>query len=194
MDFRTVGPPPAYQPRALQSQPLQNIAIMMIMSSEVRSAQTNTPIFIITKAAAPGSMSKKSLVTLIRPSTSQTMGTIRFKSLETSIKLTVNGQSTRLKEDGVVSFRYSFIPTSNPGAKWWWTEDGGELKLTDGKKGGQTIATVSGNLLACEQSIGLTEAAVDEVVVSAVAAFTKNGRDKEDEGIIGEVLGGVLGV
>lgn len=122
------------------------------------------------------------------------MGTVRFTSLSSSIELSINGATTKLKEDGMVSFRYYFHPTCAPGVKWWWSEDGGDLKLTDSKNGkGRTIATVSGSLLACEQSPDMTEAVVDEVVVSAVAAFEKNKRRDGEDDVVEGVLGAVFG-
>ena len=120
------------------------------------------------------------------------MGTVHFASLSESIEITVNGRGTKLKEAGLISFRYCFHPTFDPGLEWYWSEKKGDLRLTDGKDG-PTIATISRNLLACEQGLGLTEAIVDEIVVSAVAAVRKSGKKKEDGEVAGEILSAVLG-
>ena len=167
---------------------------MMLMDGEVRSAASNTTIFGIVKGAAQGSISKRSLVTIIRPSTGQVMGSVRFKSFESSIDIMTNGRETRLKEDGIINFRYSFPPSSLQNVTWFWAESkGGELKLTDAKNSGQTLATISRSILVVEQHLGLSEAVVDEIVVSALAIAEKKRRSGKDAEVVGEVLGGVFG-
>ena len=93
----------------------------------------------------------------------------------------------------MVRFRYRFLPTSVPGVEWWWAEKGKELKLTDAKDGGQLLATVSGTMIICEQNLGLPEGIVDEIVVSAVAAMVKKGKDKEGLEAAGELVGALAG-
>ena len=66
------------------------------------------------------------------------------------------------------------------------------MRLKDGKDG-PVIAIVSGNILACEQDLGLTSEMVDEIVVSAVAALRKNGKMKKENEVAGEVISAVLG-
>ena len=121
------------------------------------------------------------------------MGTVRFSSMSESLEITTNGLTRKLKEDGTFTFRYYMHPTTVPGATWWWSEDGKDLKLTDGDKKGPTLARISGSLLSVEQGFGFGEAIVDEIVISAVAASRKNGRFKTESEVAGEVIGAVFG-
>ncbi|KAK3726098.1 hypothetical protein LTR37_000246 [Vermiconidia calcicola] len=123
---------------------------------DVRNAQSSIPIFTIDKSVAPGSFSRGSLVTLIRANSGLPLGTIRFRSLEEHIELTVNGRQTRMKEDG------------------------------------QRIATIKDNVLFCED-IGLTEAAVDEIVLSAVAMIIKSRKVRTESDAVGEVVSALAG-
>lgn len=193
MQFQPPPGPPPHMRAAPPVMPIGSIPMMMITSTEVRSAQTNTPIFAISKSSARASLSGKSFLTLVRPVTGQMLGTIRYHStLSESIELTVNGRITKLKQDSSFNFRYYFHPTFDPRLQWWWSEKKGDLRLKDGKDG-PVIAIVSGNILACEQDLGLTSEMVDEIVVSAVAALRKNGKMKEENEVAGEVISAVLG-
>lgn len=189
------GPPPHTRqpPPTPSTMPIGNIPMMMISSKEVRSAQTNMPLFEIHKTSEPWSLSSKSVLTLVRPGSRQLFGTIRYHSkLSESIEITVNGRITKLKEDGTFNFRYYFHPNFDQGLQWFWSEKKGDLRLTDGKDG-PIIATISGNLLAIEQGLGLTSEIVDEIVVSAVAALKKNGKIKEEGEVVGEIASALLG-
>lgn len=116
------------------------------------------------------------------------MGTIRFSSLSESVEITVNGRAAKLKEDGHLHFRYAFHPTFDPGLQWFWSEKKGDIKLRDGKDG-PLIATISGNMLACEQGLGLTAASIDEIVVTGIAVLKKYGKMQEAIEIAGAVAG-----
>lgn len=184
------------QQQEIPQQPFTSIPWLLITETDVRSSQTQRPIFRIDKSAAPGSKSKKSLLTLGRSDTGVILGTVRFRSMESYMELSVNSQTAKIKEDGLISFRYYFQPTFASDSKWYWADnDDGGLKLSDGKKG-STIASVNSNILVVEQSNGLTEAAVDEIVLTAVAMMEKKRRrkksDKLEEGI-GEIVGAVTG-
>ncbi|KAK3690746.1 hypothetical protein LTR37_019012 [Vermiconidia calcicola] len=136
--------------------PLTAIPDLIISDKDVRNAQSSIPIFTIDKAVAPGSFSRGSLVTLIRVTSGLPLGTIRFRSLEEHIELTVNGRHIRMKEDG------------------------------------QLVATIKDNILYCE-SIGLTEDAVDEIVLSAVAMIIKSRKVRTDSDAVGEVVSALAG-
>ena len=145
----------------------------------------------IDKSGAPGSASKNSLLTLIRVKTGLPLGTVRFKSMESSLELSIKDKTFKIKEDGVISFRLNFNPTFAQESKWWWSENDDEgLKLMDGKKGA-TNATINSNMLMVEQTMGLTEAAIDEVVLTAVAMAERRRRRKKHDaegGGIGKIL------
>lgn len=166
---------------------IPNIPMMMITSTEIRSAQTNMPIFLIEKSSG-GLLSGNALRTIVQPGTGQPMGTYRFSSLSESVEITVNGRATKMKEDGHINFRYSFHPTFDPGLKWFWSEKKGDLRLTDWKDG-PIIATISGNMLACEQGLGLTAASIDEIVITGIAVLKKHGKMMEALEIAGAVAG-----
>ncbi|KAK5165706.1 uncharacterized protein LTR77_008629 [Saxophila tyrrhenica] len=190
-------PSPSFrQPSPSLQQPLPSIPWLLIDKEEVRSSQTNTPLFHITLSAAPGSWSSKSLVTLTRASTGLPLGSIRIRSSTEVIELEVNGGATTMKEDSMwASFRWYIHPVVYPGAKWVWSESKGGFRLTDGDKNGRLLATVEGKTLVCE-NVGLPEAAVDEVVLSAVAVLIKKKRlGKEREAVegFGELAGALAG-
>lgn len=136
-------------------------------------------------------------MTLVRINTGLPLGSIRFKSMESSLELSIGDRKFKIKEHGLISFRYYFNPTFAPESKWWWNENDDEaLKLTDGKKGA-TIATINSNMLIIEQTLGLTEAAIDEVVLTAVAMAEKRRRRKKHDaegGGIGEIVGAITGI
>ena len=158
-------------------------------------------LFRINLSTAPGSMSSKSLVTVVRTTTRLPLGTVRFHSMdEEVIDLTINGRGTKLKDDVMFGFRWYFKPTSFPRIKWWWTKGKANgLRLADDKEGGQTIATLTGDVLVVEP-IGLSEPAVDEVVLAAVAIWEQRRRKDKDndqavEGLdaIGQIAGAIGG-
>ena len=155
---------------------------MRIAKEKFINLQTQVPLFRIDVSSAAGSLSSKSLLTVVRTATGVPTGTVRFHSMsDDEIDLSVNGRDTRLKKDGTFNFRWYFKPTVFPGVKWWWTKSKfGGLQLTEDKGGGKRIASLTGDVLVVEH-MGLTEMAVDEVVLATVAIWKTKKRESDDE-------------
>ncbi len=185
--------PPPFQQQ--QQQPIPSIPWLLISETDIRSPQSNAPLFHITRSTAPGSLSSKSLVTLTRAATGMPLGTIRLRSGSDVIELENNGQPNRMKIDGMgVNFRWYFHPLAYPGLKWFWSGAGKGLKLTDGKNG-PTLATLTEKTLVCE-NVGLTEAAVDEIVLTVVASLVKQkklGKDAKAADGAAEIISAIAG-
>jgi hypothetical protein len=192
--FQPMFHPPPPGPRPIQHLP-PAVPWLLIDDKEVRSSTTNAPLFAVTRSAAPGSLSSKSLITLTRVATGAPLGTVRFRSSSDSIELTVNGAITKMKNDTVMHTKLSFQPTTFSHARWYWKQGKEGVTLTDGKDGGLTLAKINGSTLVVE-NLGLPEAAVDEIVLSAVAMLAKIkklGKEAEAAEGVGEVISALAG-
>ncbi|KAL9112639.1 MAG: hypothetical protein Q9227_003210 [Pyrenula ochraceoflavens] len=175
------GIPPPQVPRSLTS-----IPPLRIGQEQVFNSQTNFLLFTIDRSKAHGSFSDDSLLTVVRTANGLPVGTARYHTLnEDKIDITSNGRCTVVKHDPYHKSRFSYTPTFAPGTTWWWDRPpaGGQggLRLTDAKKGvGRPIASLAGGILVSEP-IGLTEMAMDEILMTAITVQEWRRRKGEED-------------
>ena len=194
---RSFAPPLAAQSQAS----IPFVPPMRITKTQVLNSQTNYPMFRINVSASASSLSSSSLVTVVRTATGLPLGTVRYHSLDDErIDLTIGGCETKMRRDGFSRERWAVKPIAFPDMKWWWIKaKPGGLNLMDAKDGGQTVAVLTGDTVIVEP-IGLSEAAVDEVVLASVA-IVEFGRRKGEEDqaaiesldVIGNIVGAIGG-